>query len=200
MRESIFERGGEIMSLKLYFVRHGQSEANLSESYYDDREAELTMFGKGQAMGAGIKLKEMNVSFTAIYCSPYERARSTCEIALQSAGMKGREVNYDERLVERQFGGLFGKNITHEQYVELYNYDSDLSEEMGVETLDVLEERARSFIEELRTKYTVGNILVFSHGIFGLAVYTVLNGRPASGSMYDLRLLKNCEIKIFDLK
>ena len=188
------------MSLKLYFVRHGQSAANLCESFYDDAEAELTMFGKGQAMGVGEELKEMNVGFTAIYCSPYERARATCEIALQYADMKGREVKYDDRLVERGFKGLYGRNITHEQYVELYDYDSDLSEEMGVETLDHLEERARSFIEELKAKYEVGNILVFSHGIFGLAVYTVINGRPASGSMYDLRLLKNCEMKVFDLK
>lgn len=188
------------MSLKMYFVRHGQSVANLRDDFYDDAKAELTMYGKGQAMDAGVKLKEMNVGFTAIYCSPYLRAMDTCAIALESAEMRDRKVIYDDRLVERQFDGLFGKDITHEQYVELYNYESDLSEKMGVETLDHLEERARSFVEELRMKYTVGNILVFSHGIFGLAVYTVLNGRPNSASMYDLRLLKNGEIKVYELK
>ena len=188
------------MSLKLYFVRHGQSVANLSERFYDDSRAELTMYGKGQAMDVGVKLKEMNVGFTAIYCSTYLRAMDTCAIALESADMRDRKVVYDDRLIERQFDGLFDKDITHDQYVELYNYESDLSEKMGVETLDHLETRARNFLEELRMKYAVGNILVFSHGIFGLAVYTVLNGRPNSGSMYDLRLLKNCEIKVFDLK
>lgn len=188
------------MSLRLFFVRHGQSVANLSERFYDDANAELTMYGKGQAMDVGVKLKEMNVGFTAIYCSPYLRAMDTCAIALESAEMKDRKVIYDDRLVERQYDGIFDKDITHDQYVELYNYDSNLSEEMGVETLDHLEARARSFTEELRAKYIVGNILVFSHGIFGLAVYTVINGRPNSASMYDLRLLKNCEIKVFDLK
>lgn len=188
------------MSLKLYFVRHGQSEANLSKVFYDDAEAELTMYGKGQAMGVGQELKEMNISFTAIYCSPYERAKSTCEIALQSAGLKDRTIIYDDRLIERQFDGLFGKIITQDEYVEIFNFDSDYDEEVGIETLEHLEERAKNFIEEIKAKYSVGNILVFSHGIFGLAVYTVLNGRPSTGSMYDLRLLKNCEIKVFDLK
>ncbi|MBR2659103.1 histidine phosphatase family protein [Candidatus Saccharibacteria bacterium] len=188
------------MSLNLYFVRHGQSVANLSKRFYDDAKAELTMFGKGQAMDVGVKLKEMNVGFTAIYSSPYLRAMDTCAIALESAEIKERKVIYDDRLVERQFNGLFGKTITHEQYVELFDYESSLSEQMGVETLDHLESRARNFIDELCVKYAVGNILVFSHGIFGLAVYTVLNGRPNSASMYDLRLLKNCEIKVFKLK
>lgn len=188
------------MSLKLFFVRHGQSEANLTDMFYDDANAELTTFGKGQALVVGQELKRLNVGFTAIYCSPYERARSTCAIALESAEMRDRKVIYDNRLMERQFDGLFGKTVTHEQYVELYNYESDLSEKMGVETLDHLESRARNFIEELRMKYIVGNILVFSHGIFGLAVYTVINGRPNSASMYDLRLLKNGEIKVYELK
>lgn len=188
------------MSLKLYFVRHGQSEANLCDFFYDDADAELTMFGKGQAMGVGKELKAMNVGFTAVYCSPYERARATCEIALESAGMKGRKVIYDQRLIERKFEGLFGKTITHEEWVELCSYESGLAASLGVETVEDLEERARSFVEEIKRKYPVGNILVFSHGLFGIAVHTVVYGHPESDSTYGVKLLKNCEIEIFDLQ
>ena len=188
------------MSLKLYFVRHGQSEANLRDDFYDDAEAKLTEKGKTQAAEAGALIKDLNVEFAVVYCSPYERAKSTCEIALKFAGMGSSKIEYDDRLVERQFDGLFGKEITLEQYIEFYNYRSDLSERWGVETLEHLEDRARDFIEELRAKYDSGNVLVFSHGVFGLAIETVVNGRPASGSMYDLQLLKNCEMRMFELK
>ena len=200
MGESILEKGGGIMSLKLYFVRHGQSEANLSDLCYDDSEAELTMYGKGQAVGVGKELKEMNIGFTAIYCSPYTRAHDTCSIALQAAGLKDRKVIYDDRLIERRFDGLFGKTFDEEVWKGLCTYDSDTSETLGVETLDELERRARSFIDEMRVKYPVGNILVFSHGMLGIAMHTAVYGRPDTNTTFGVHMLKNCEIEILELK
>ena len=188
------------MSLDLYFVRHGQSEANLCKWFYDDAEAELTLKGKVQAAEAGESIKKLGVRFAAVYCSPYRRAKNTCMITLESASLESREIIYDDRLMERQFDGLFGKEFTKEQYIELYNYGSDLSERLGVETLDQLEARARDFVDEVKTRYDSGNILVFSHGVLGLAVETVVNGRPASGSMYDMQLMKNCEMRIYRIR
>lgn len=187
------------MSLKMYFVRHGQSEANLNDFCYDDSGAELTMFGKGQAVGVGKELKEMNVSFTAIYCSPYTRALDTCSIALQAAGMKGREVIQDDRLIERRFDGLFGKFLDKQLWKELCTYESDLAETLGVETLDEMERRARSFIDEMRVKYPVGNILVFSHGMLGIAMHTAVYGRPDADTTFGVHMLKNGEIEILEL-
>ena len=188
------------MSLDLFFVRHGQSEANLCKWFYDDKEAELTLKGKMQAVEAGEYIRDLGVRFAAVYCSPYRRAKDTCMIAMESAGLERYEIIYDDRLMERQFDGLFGKEFAKEQYIELYNYGSDLSERLGVETLDYLEARAKDFVDEIRAKYDSGNILIFSHGILGLAVETVINGRPASGSMYDMQLMKNCEIRIYELR
>lgn len=184
------------MSLKLYFVRHGQSESNLFDVFYDDADEKLTELGKKQSEDLGRKLK--GITFRAIYSSPYERAKSTCAIALESAGISGTVI-YDDRLKERDFKGLFSKNVSEDHYIELYKYGSDRSKRDGIETLDELEKRARAFLKDLKKKYQDGNILVFSHGIFGLAIYTVVYGRPASLSMYDLRLQKNGELRIFTL-
>lgn len=187
------------MSLKIYFVRHGQSEANLRADFYDDSKAKLTKLGEQQASKVGTKLKDLGVVFSAVYCSTYERAIKTCKIALNSASNIDCEVHYDERLIERQFDGLFNRDITHEQYVELCNYNSGLSEKFDVETLPQVENRARSIINELKEKYNEGNILVFSHGIFGLVVQSIVDGYPESGNIYDLKLLENCEMKVFDI-
>ena len=188
------------MSLKLYFVRHGQAESNLCEGFYNDAEAELTAIGRVQAEELGLFLRNLNEKFVAVYCSPYKRARDTCAIVLKYTKMEYYDVAYDDRIIERRFDGLFEKTVSTKDYIELYDYDSDLSKSLGVETLDHLEDRARSFIEELKTKYESGNVLAFSHGVFGLAVHTVVNGRPASNNMHDLQLLKNCKFQIFELK
>lgn len=188
------------MSLKLYVVRHGQSVSNIEEIFHDDKNDELTKKGMQDAIAAGIEIRNLGVSFDAIYCSPYERARATCSIALEAAGMKRRKVHYDDRLRERDLDGLHGKRFDRELWIALQNFNSGLAEKEGIETLDSLEDRARSFIKDVKEKHPNGNVLVFSHGLLELAIYTSTYGRPASGSTYDLRLLNNGEMRIYTLE
>ncbi|HKY52777.1 MAG TPA: histidine phosphatase family protein [Anaerolineales bacterium] len=65
--------------MKLYFVRHGESEANTLR-VISNRESRfgLTALGKQQAMILADRLKEFPI--TAIFSSPILRARETAEI------------------------------------------------------------------------------------------------------------------------
>ena len=69
--------------MKLYFVRHGESEANTLR-VISNRESRygLTELGKGQAVMLADRLRD--VPLTAIYSSPILRARETAEILSQS--------------------------------------------------------------------------------------------------------------------
>jgi len=69
--------------MKLYFVRHGESEANIKH-VISNRESpfELTELGRKQANTLAQNLK--NIPITAIYSSPVLRARETAEILSQS--------------------------------------------------------------------------------------------------------------------
>jgi len=69
--------------MKLYFVRHGESQANL-QHVISNRESPfgLTEFGKEQANTLAENLKDIPI--TAIYSSPVLRARETAEILSQS--------------------------------------------------------------------------------------------------------------------
>lgn len=69
--------------MKLYFVRHGESEANTLR-VISNRESRygLTETGKQQAILLSDPLKD--VPLTAIYSSPILRARETAEILSQS--------------------------------------------------------------------------------------------------------------------
>ena len=69
--------------MKLYFVRHGESEANTLR-VISNRESSfgLTALGKQQAAILADRLKD--IPFTAIFSSPILRARETAEILAQS--------------------------------------------------------------------------------------------------------------------
>src|SRR5690242_1411939 len=69
--------------MKLYFVRHGESEANI-QHVISNRESPfgLTSLGRKQASTLAEALKD--ISLTAIYSSPVLRARETAEILSQS--------------------------------------------------------------------------------------------------------------------
>ena len=182
------------MATTLYYVRHGRAGNNLTEYFYDDKEEPLIALGRMQALDAGRKLRKLGVKFDAIYCSTYERARETCRIALVEMGMEKRYVRYDYRLEERRFDGLWGQTISHDDYRALFDYTSERAEQLGVETLEKLEDRARWFMRDMRARYPDRNVLVFAHGALGLAYRAVVYGRPESGSLFDFELLKNGEI------
>ncbi|EGD74635.1 hypothetical protein PTSG_05999 [Salpingoeca rosetta] len=65
----------------VYFVRHGQSEANVASdnNHPDFRDAPLTRIGHEQAMGLQSAVKKWGVQ--TVYCSPLTRAIQTACIA-----------------------------------------------------------------------------------------------------------------------
>src|SRR5919197_4355319 len=69
--------------MKLYFVRHGESEANL-QHVISNRASPfgLTELGRKQAYALAENLKDIPIS--AIYSSPVLRARETADILSQS--------------------------------------------------------------------------------------------------------------------
>jgi probable phosphoglycerate mutase len=69
--------------MKLYFVRHGESEANL-QHVISNRESTFGLTERGMAQTATLAEKLRDIPITAIYSSPVLRARETAEILSQS--------------------------------------------------------------------------------------------------------------------
>ena len=87
--------------MKIYLVRHGQSEGNVRELWYGSSDLPLTDLGRQQAREAGEKLR--NVAFSACYASPLSRALDTAELV-----MEGRpEPMYIVPDLREQHMGLF---------------------------------------------------------------------------------------------
>lgn len=102
---------------RLILVRHGQSEGNtaaeLAASQHlaridvpaRDPDVELTELGREQAASVGRWLGELPPEErpTVVWTSPYARARTTGEIALDRAGIEA-PTRVDERLRDRDMG------------------------------------------------------------------------------------------------
>ncbi len=82
--------------MKVYIVRHGQTNSNLDRVY--DRmgiDEDINENGIEQAKELKEKIEEME--FDIIYCSPLLRARSTANII----NSKNKEIIIENRLRER---------------------------------------------------------------------------------------------------
>jgi broad specificity phosphatase PhoE len=147
------------VAVKLYLVRHGESEANVAGIINDDpgRSVNLTERGRLQAREAAGTL--VGVPFTMAYASRFPRARQTAEILLQGLGFD-LPVLQDARLDERR-SGLDGQPV--EAFNGLVRPDPlRIKPERGESFLEQME-RLRSFLDELAFCQTDATILAVSH-------------------------------------
>jgi broad specificity phosphatase PhoE len=113
----------------VWLVRHGESMGNVADAHAQrsragrldldvrDPDVELSDTGRSQAQALGKWFAELpeDVRPTAALSSPFNRALTTAQLAVEQLGLR---VRTDERLRERDFGafdGMTGAGI-REQY------------------------------------------------------------------------------------
>ena len=165
--------------MKLYFVRHGESEAN-TRSVISNRESlfGLTDRGRQQAIILADQLKDILI--TAIYSSPVLRARDTADILSQSLRqpyqVTGALREYDCGILEEQSDdaswGLH-REIA-EDWTRNHNY---LRKPKGGESFLDIQNRFLPFIKSLTYDglHTNHHILFVGHGgLFQLMLPLIL--------------------------
>ena len=97
-------------NLKLYIVRHGESEANLEKLLVTGRShcSPLTEKGRRQAVKLGRVLKRKDIVFDQVYCSSSKRALQTAELATHELDFAKNAIRQDDRLVEYSLGAWAG--------------------------------------------------------------------------------------------
>lgn len=103
--------------MPLYFLRHGESQANVNGLFAGQKEnSPLTELGKQQAQAAAKTLQTAGI--TKIVSSSLERAKETAAIIASTLGI--RDVSIDDRIAEYDMGSLTGtpnKTITSHELV-----------------------------------------------------------------------------------
>ena len=184
--------------MKLYILRHGQTNWNKKGKIQGKTDIELNEEGIEQAKEAR-KLLE-NYPIDMIVASPLKRARKTAEIINET---KKAPIVFDKALEERGFGDFEGKirKEIHDEILDseiLDNYSLN-KEYKGVETIRSLCDRVWGLIEELKKTYTDKNILFVTHGGVTRAISGYFDGPNENGILEDLDL-KNCEIRTYEIE
>jgi probable phosphoglycerate mutase len=162
--------------LALYLIRHGETAWSLSGQHTGRTDLPLTAHGEDEARDLLPMLGK--VQFASVLTSPRQRARRTCTLA----GL-GHQAHIEPDLAEWDYGdyeGKLSKDIRKAQ--PHWNVFADGCP--GGEMPDDITARADRLIEKLSG--LEGNIALFSHGEFGLALAARWIGLPIAEGRHFL--------------
>lgn len=155
--------------MKLYFVRHGESEANVVRVFSNQNHEQHPLTEKGKQQAHALAEQLRNVNFSAIYSSPMRRARQTAEIL---GAPHGLTVQFTPALLEHDAGDFEGRgdDTAWNEYGKLFEswiVERDLDARIpNGESFNDMHARFAPFLESLIARYgaTDANLLLVAHG------------------------------------
>ena len=151
------------MSLKLYFLRHGETRYSATGAYCGEVDAESTP--EGAQMAKAFADAHRSIPWTAVYVSPMKRTIATAKPLCDALGL---EMQLRDGLKEIRYGKWEDKSV---DYVKQHYWDDYIrwlaepawNPPTGGETSVEIASRASLVIAEIQAKYATGNVLVVSH-------------------------------------
>lgn len=175
----------------VYFVRHGQSEANVSPTFQPP-DSPLTEKGRGQAKLIAERIARL--SFDALISSSFLRAKETAAFI---SGATGKAPEYSELFVERvKPTRINGNPRGNEEMEKIFNaweeslYATGAKVEDG-ENFDEISARADKALDFLKNR-PENVLVVITHGFFlKTIVARLMLGKSLTGEA-----LKNLESRL----
>ena len=164
--------------VKLYLVRHGQTEDNVKQILQGQMPGQLTQEGVREAERLCERMKEVPID--VFVSSDLARAIDTCRII---AAPHGKEVVEIPLLRERDWGDFTGA------------YIPDLKDRAwpdNVESAERMMARAKNFITWLRVTYPEQTVLAVGHGIINKMIQSVYYNKP----MREIPRMENAEVRV----
>lgn len=133
---------------RFWFLRHGQTEWNVSGISQGHIDVDINEIGREQAIAAGKMLQQLGIA--EIVASDLSRAKNTALLSGLEIGV--HNISVDPRLRERSFGTLEGAASPR---------DAWLSDDAEVERLEVF---ARRTMAGICAALNRPNVLICAHG------------------------------------
>lgn len=149
--------------MKLYIIRHGQTDWNLEGKIQGRRDIPLNAMGRIQAAALADGMKNRPV--TAVYSSPQLRAMETAAFIGRVQGIPVTEI---PELVEIGYGEWEGRTsqdiltTDREQYEAWWRHPATVAMPGG-ETVNQVDERCRQAWRRIRSEIK-GDAAVVAHG------------------------------------
>ncbi len=184
--------------MKLYLVRHGETEWNREGRMQGRRGVGLNETGVFQVEKLRDEIRKRGIEFDVCFASPLKRAVETAEILV---GGKC-EILYDERLVERGFGEFEGKSM--EEFWASVGENDILDRklnysERGLEPIREVLRRAEEFLTDLKKNYGgEDQVLVVAHGALLRALNFAILGYTQETNFHGVHF-ENAEMKEYEI-
>lgn len=180
----------------LFFMRHGQSIANKTNTFQGRSNSELSETGEGQAAASGTYFSQYNLD--TVYSSPLIRANKTARIVTQELGLDPKSVEVLDELQELDTGVFSDRSIDYirNNEPELWNTYQQHSWDGVPEAEGQLSLRVRALsIWRLLAKVSADgkrSILCVSHG--GIMQWIIKSSFTDTGVWMPLVEVSNCGI------
>lgn len=177
--------------MRLWLVRHGETEANVAGLYSGHAPTPLTERGIAQAQTLGTLLR--NVPVDNVLCSELERARHTTQLILGDREVPVRNM---PELNEMFFGDWEMRHHRDLAREDAENYavwcnDWQNATPTNGEGFQAFSQRVERFIAQLADYKTCQNLLVVSHqGVLSVLIARLLS-MPAT-AMWHFRVEQGC--------
>jgi len=151
--------------IRLFIIRHGQTEWNRVERFRGLTDLELNDTGVKQAEAAAARLREWTVA--SIYASPLKRAMRTAEAIARPRNM---EVHPLQSIIDMNFGKWHGLSLdeARQQYPELYTLWEIQPHKVQFpdgENLPQVQARAMAAVKALIDRHHSDAIAMVSHRV-----------------------------------
>lgn len=170
--------------ITLYLARHGQTVENLSRIFQGHLPGILTEEGKKQAMELGESLRD--IALDAVVSSDLQRVVDTVQLAVGSRQLPWQQTTL---LREIDWGPWTGLSVGS---VDLSNPPA------GVETRQMMYDRAGAFLDYLWQHYDGKRVLVVAHGQINRYLEARITGVPLE-ELRTVPLMKNAELHRYEL-
>lgn len=152
------------MSLKIYFLRHGQTSHSRDDMFCGSgTDAVLTK--AGEKMAEEFAKEYSKIAWKELYCSPQTRAQQTIR---PLTTLTGQSVQTRQELCEIGYGdweGLTVDEVRRKFSLEYSRWEENpatYSPPAG-ETANQIAARGSKVLEEIRQRHNSGNVLLVSH-------------------------------------
>jgi probable phosphoglycerate mutase len=174
------EKNPEILGTRIFLVRHGETDFNLTHRFQGRIDIPLNKEGKNQAQALSLALK--HELLTAVYSSPLIRAMETARSI--KVFHPSTPLFEEEGLIEMDLGELDGMQAgdwisQHQEFYKTWRTTPSRLKMPGGESLGEVQNRAMDTLERITQLYPPGSTLLFcSHNFVNHAILCHALGLP----------------------
>lgn len=152
------------MSLTLYFLRHGQTACSRDNVFCGSGiDPELTPAGLEMAQAFAVSYRA--TTWSAVYASPLRRAVETAQPLCAATGLVMTLSDDLKEIGYGQWEGQTTETVSRDYHDDYLRWLADPAwfPPTGGERAVAIAQRGLRVVEEIRQRFTEGNILIVSH-------------------------------------